>query len=129
MNMKTVIINRADIPDWEYGDVCIKKYSFSDKMYMASLGNNVQFKDNEVLIDKSNIDVFKATMHVLCAGIHYVKDLENYRFTVEPHSHIDVKTKFFGDDNISFEAGSFLLSKVQEFNKGLSEEEKKKSSE
>lgn len=123
--MKTITINKNDIPEWEYGDVVVKKFSFGGKLRLSEHTNTTSIKDNKVAVGEKIVNNYELGISTLCEGIHSIKDAENYEYLIRPHSHVDDKKTFFTNDDISVESGLYLLQQVKEYNNPTSEDEKK----
>ena len=125
--MKLQTINKQDIPDWEFGDVVIKKFSFADKIKMAGFVSNVSVKKNVIeQRDVEKIDTDTLGIYTFAAGIHSVKDKDNYEFIMKPHSFIDDKVKFVIRDDIEYSAGQYILEQIKVFNQEIIDNELKK---
>lgn len=128
--MKTKTITKENLPDWDFGDVVIKKFSFADKMRLANMSRTMRVvkdgnKDKVVIEPNDKLDGYAISLMTMGAGIHSIKDDKNYDYILKPHSHIDEKLNFINRDEISFSAGEVLLNEIKDFNKEITEEEKK----
>lgn len=123
--MKRLVIARDDIPEWDYGDVTIKKFSFGGKMRISGLVNTTSVNKDQVVFKERDINNLEISVTSLGEGVVSVKDKDNYEFVIKPESSFEDKKNFFSGDNISFEAGMYLLTQVKDFNKGVTDEEKK----
>jgi len=126
--MKLEVIRKDDIPDWEFGDVTIKKFSFNDKIRLASFISKVSVKDKEIETNnRDEIDSHKLSLYTISSGLYSVKDKDNYEFVIKPNTNFNDKLLFVESDSLLFESGQFLASKISVFNKVVGEELKKKS--
>ncbi len=129
-------IAREEIPNWSVGNVVIKTFSYGDKLRMAGVMKKI-FKDinsikNEVdekkILDnlKEDVDLSEVTIDLVVAGVSSIKNFDNQQFLITPNSSREEKAKFIY--NIDYEAGNYLLKKILEMNKPISDETKKESS-
>ena len=133
--MKTKTINKNDLPEWDFGDVTIKKFSFGDKLKLSAFTTDTSIdvvkdpetgKDVERVNRKSkNIDAYEITMFTIACGLHSVKASDDYEYALKPHSHIDEKLRFVKEKDLSYESGKVILEAVKEFNAEISEDKKK----
>lgn len=121
-------IKKEDIPDWQYGDVAIKTYSFGEQMTIAGISGKIK----EVITNgkkefepamKDDINLGDISIYSLAAGIHYVRTLNGEAFIIEPNSSAESKKKQVF--NFEKNSGNYLLGEIREVNKGVTEEEKK----
>ena len=127
--MKTKSIRGEDIPEWEFGDVVIKRFSFGDKIRLANMSQTMSMKKEGgvEISERSELDAYTITMYTVAAGIHSVKKNDNYDFLIPPHTHVDEKLKVVTNDEFTYEAGEYLVKEIKLLNAGLTEDVKKKS--
>jgi len=121
-------IKKGDIPEWNFGDIAIKTYSFGEQMRIASTVS--KFKETIVNGKKSmepefreELNVGELGVYMLAAGIHFVRNIDGTEFVVKPNMVADDKIKVVF--NFSKESGNFLLNEIRDLNKPMSDEEKK----
>lgn len=119
-------IRKEEIPDWDFGDIAIKTFSFGDQNYIASIMAKIRGKsidDADVgLKDDISIDVLN--VNSLAAGLHYIKGKDNISFVLKPNLHRTEKINVC-DKDISFTAGQYILKQITILNNPISEDQKK----
>lgn len=133
--MKNKEIRKSDLPEWEYGDVVIKKFSFGDKLKLSAFTSETiieTVKDTttgkeveRVKRSAKTIDAYEITMFTIACGLHSIKDSDNYEYVLKGHSNIDEKLEFVKKLDLSFEAGKVILDEIKNFNVDISDEKKK----
>ena len=123
--MKNKTISKDELPEWVYGDVVVKKFSFGGKLRLSGLTTTVTAEGNTIKQSAKEIDSEKMGMHTLIEGIHSVKDVDNYEYLIKPGATPEEKLRFFQGDDVSFEAGMKLLDEVKSINQVVTEEQKK----
>lgn len=121
--MVTKIIKREDIPDWVYGDVCIKTFSYGEKLTLGGAVTSVNFSSGTPVVNDKDINISDLGITALAAGILYVKNKDNFEFLIKASNTLEEKKKIVY--NFEFEAGRKLADEVNELNKPLSDEAKK----
>lgn len=106
-------IRKEDIPEWTFGDVAIKTFSFGDAMKLNDMSKGETEQAN------TEIAIF-----MVSAGIHFIRDEKNETIIIKNDSEINKKSDFI--KNIDVASAIFLLKEIKELNKPLSDEEKKK---
>ena len=121
-------IKKEDIPEWEYGDVVIKSFSFGEKFEIANVKAKMskdesgKLKDAEMV--NAEIDVAKLSIKSLASGLHSVKTREG-QFIIRPGSLVSERETFAY--KVEFESGKYLLERVQELNSPITEDDIKNS--
>ena len=123
-----VEITGDTIPNWEYGNVGIKTFSFGDNLKIAGQVSNIK----RTVVDgktqmlpefKEEADMGELALFMLAAGVNFVRTKDGAGFIIKPASSNDDKKKLlYGIDK---ESGEFLLSNISKLNEEKSEEEKK----
>jgi hypothetical protein len=121
-------IRKDEVPEWEYGDVAIKTYSFGEQMAIAGSAGQIKesIEDGKKTYKpemKADINFGDLSVYILCAGIHYVRDKSGENFLIKPNTTVEDKKRFVF--NFPSMSGNFLLNEIREFNKPKSDEEKK----
>ena len=132
--MKSKIVSKTEIPDWDFGDVTIKKFSFGGKLRLSTFTKKISIdtvddgkggKKEQIIETNRDIDPFIVSTNTIAEGIHSVKDGNNYEYSLNPNSDLNEKVKFIQSDDVSYEAGKYLLTEIKKFNDELKESEKK----
>lgn len=118
MGMKD--IKREQIPDWEYGDVKLKTFSFGESLKINSWA---MVGPDGTPDFKPGVNQDEAGVFMLSAGIHFIRTLDGADFWIKPGSSIDEKHKKLY--SIPVRAGAYLSKEIGVLNKELSDEEKK----
>jgi hypothetical protein len=103
------VIPREEIPDWDFGSVCVKTWSIIDSLDISKIAGKEEGFEN--------IDVKAAAVIQLAGGIHYIKNVNDDGFLLEPNKTRDEKIRFL--DKMSTQAGSHILKAIVEINKPL----------
>jgi hypothetical protein len=112
-------IKKGDIPDWSYGDVVIKTYSYGDLLSIKDMAN---FNGEEVQ-PKDGFKESDVGLTLLAAGIHFIRNVDGTDFIIKPHTPTNDKKKFCFD--FEMEPTFKLLTEIKTLNNPLSEQEKK----
>lgn len=121
--MATRLIKKEDIPDWQYGDVCIKTFSYGEKLQIGGVVASVNYNNGNPVVSDKNIDIAELSVTALAAGIQWIKNQDNYDFLIKPDTVLNEKKKIVY--NFEFQAGKKLSEYIQELNKPLDDEAKK----
>jgi hypothetical protein len=113
-------IKAADIPDWQYGDVQIKTFSYGESLRISGWAKETTDKKIEF---KEGVNMDEAGVFILAAGINYVRTHDGTDYYIRPGSQVDEKAKKLYE--ISFQAGLFISQEITVLNKGITLEEKK----
>jgi len=108
-------IKKEELKDWEYGDVCLKTFSYGEQLSLAELKKGVD--------DESVIDVKKAGLMTVAAGIKFIRGKDGVSFFIKPTDTLDDKMKLVYD--FDGEHAKCLLKVIKELNAPISREEKK----
>lgn len=118
--MGMIEVKKEDIPDWEYGDVKIKTFSFGESLKInswATVGTDGQ------PAFKQGVPEDEAGVFMLAAGIHFVRTVDGADFWIKPNSTIEDKSKKLY--TIPVRSGAHLSKEIAKANRELSDEEKK----
>ena len=121
--MATRLIKKEDIPDWTYGDVCIKTFSYGEKLKLGGTVTSISFNGGNPTTNDKDIDISELSVMALAAGIQYVKRSDNYEFFIKPSTTLDEKKRLVFD--FEYNSGQYLSNEINELNKPLSDEQKK----
>ena len=117
-------IRKDEIPDWDYGDIAIKTYSFGDQNKIGAMAGQIRGTvDNPDIQISDTIQFDALSNYSLMAGIHYIKTKDNILFVIKPGTMTDEKLKYAFE--ISKISGNYLTKRVAEINKNINEDEKK----
>lgn len=121
-------INKSEIPDWQYGNVMLKTYSYGNTVTLADMmelrTKIVDGKEINDFVVKQQYKDSDVNIFMLAAGIHFIKMSDNNSFALAPEVNIEIKKKFVFD--IDRESAMYLLGQIKELNEGLSADLKKK---
>jgi len=112
-------VRKEDIPEWDFGDVTIKTFSFGEKLELGNLKAKMT-KEGPELSD-GEVSIKDITIKALAAGIHFVRTSDNSQFIILANSQLSDKEKKVYD--FSFESGQYLLKLIYELNKPLEKED------
>ena len=112
-------IKKSEIPEWTYGDVAIKTYSYGD---LLSIKDMSEF-DGEEIKAKAGYKDSDVGLIMLAAGIHYIRDVEGTGFVIKPNTMTEDKRKTCFNFDVS--SSYKLLNEIRNLNKPITEEEKK----
>ena len=82
-------INASEIPEWEHGNVGIKTLSFGDTLTLASMSKRIVVDGKEDLVPGDGYTIKDITMHLLSAGIYFIRNKDNTDFFIKPKADID----------------------------------------
>jgi len=114
-------INKDEIPEWNYGNVMLKTYSYGDTLAL----NDMFEKTGEELTVKNGYKDSDCNLYALAAALHFVRQQDGISFVLNPNSNIEQKKKLAFD--FDKKAAMYLLQQIKELNQDLTEDLKKKS--
>jgi hypothetical protein len=117
------VIRREEIPNWDYGDVCIKHYSFGDKIKLSSMAMTVKV-DSKTMTEQmtaKEIDTEEMILLAVAAGISWVKKKDNYEFLFKPDRKTSDLVEFIRQ--INYDSGVFLKNKIAVINQAMTDQE------
>jgi hypothetical protein len=112
-------IKKEIIPNWTYGDVFIKKYSYGEKITMAQLASKAM-KDGEII---EGADIQDVSIYMLASGIQMIRGTDNMTEVIGPNTSMIDRRKFAYD--MDFDAAVFILNRIKDINQPLGADEKK----
>ena len=119
-------LKKESIPDWKFGDVSIKTYSWKDAMKIAEMTSSINLVNGEMqVVQKESINLYELNMISLASGINFIRTFDGGDFIVKPGMITEEKVKGLENPDLSQTAAMFLLNEVSSLNKPLSVEEKK----
>lgn len=107
---------KADlIPNWEFGDVCIKSFSFGDKLKLSEIASDVKSDGKDfVVVPKKDFSISEINLFLLSAGLKWVKPKDSVGFVIRPEWDLKAKEKVVYD--FDFDSAQFLLKEILRIN-------------
>ena len=118
--MGMIEIKREDIPDWEFGDVKLKTFSFGESLKINSWTKTGADGTAEF---KEGVSQDEAGVFMLAAGIHFVRTIDGTDFWIKPGQTVEEKSKKIYA--VSVRSGAYLSKAIADLNRELSDAEKK----
>jgi hypothetical protein len=115
-------INKDDIPEWAYGNVCVKTFSYGHSVLIGDMCE--RSPDKTDVLAKEGYKDSDVSIFVLAAGLHFVRTADGLGFVVPPTADIDTKKRFAFD--IEIPAAIKIIKEINVLNTGTSDELKKK---
>lgn len=123
--MVVELLRKEDIPGWEFGDVQVKTFSFGEKLTITDMRARADTTSPQGFkIVQEEINVKDVTITAMAYGLYTMKNKDNTELIVKPTTSVEEKRKLVFD--FPFDAAQFILKKVYDLNKEITQEEKKK---